>query len=85
MQSLPHVCPHHGTLQLEVLTLLLFLAGGVSPSRDGCSKRNAAATEYIKKVKQGKMVHNGNSWNLANSLLALPYCKIDVRPLTQTL
>ena len=40
-----------------LLTLLLFLAGGVSPSSDGCSKRNAAAAEKIRNIYQ-----DGKKW-----------------------
>ena len=40
------------------LTLLLFLAGGVSPSSEGCCKRNSAARGYNlwkinRKIKNG--------------------------------
>ena len=49
---------------LKQLTLRLFFAGGVSPSSDGCSKRNAAAgTEIQMKIEKGinllsKQPHN---------------------------
>ena len=39
---------------LKQLTLRLFFAGGVSPSSDGCSKRNAAAdTEIQMEIEKG--------------------------------